>query len=66
MAKQMLKIAIAEDGSVAVKVSGAPGASCLDATKFLEEAMGGGVAAQEVTDEYYQTEAQAEVVEGRG
>ena len=64
MAKQMLKIAIAEDGSVAVKVSGAPGASCLDATKFLEEAMGGGVATQEMTDEFYQTEVSAQIEQG--
>ena len=58
MGKQMLKITVAKDGSVSVEVVGVAGAACLGETKFLEDAMGGGVTAQEVTEEYY---AQAEV-----
>ncbi len=64
MAKSTLKITIAEDGSVNVKVAGIAGSSCLDATKFLEDAMGGGVQAQEMTEEFYQAEVQAEIEQG--
>ena len=63
MSKRELRITIAEDGEVTVKVSGAPGASCLDASKFLEEAMGGGVRVREETAEMYETEVAEEKVE---
>ena len=66
MGKQTLKITIAEDGSVNVKVAGIAGSSCLDASKFLEDAMGGGVAAQEMTEEYYEVPVEAGITQGEG
>lgn len=63
--KRELRIVIAADGTVTVKVTGASGASCLDATKFLEDAMGGGIKGQEMTEEFYQpTEAGSTIEQG--
>ena len=64
MAKHELKITVAEDGSVKIGVRGAPGASCLDASKFLEDALGEGVERVE-TEEMYQT-AETLVEQGEG
>ncbi len=66
MPKTTLKIQIAEDGAVNVQVAGVAGPSCLDATKFLEDAMGGGVQAQEMTEEFYQTSVETGITQGEG
>lgn len=63
MGKRELRIKIAEDGSVTVGVTGAPGASCLDATKFLEDALGV-VSARDLTGEYYEQSESALVEHG--
>ncbi|WP_428268841.1 DUF2997 domain-containing protein [Haliangium sp.] len=54
MRKQDIEISISPSGEVTFQVKGVKGASCLDETKFLEEALGGGVIEQERTPEYYQ------------
>lgn len=64
--KRELKITIAEDGSVQVKVQGVAGQSCLGETKFLEDAMGGSIKAQETTEEFYLAEVDATVTTEQG
>ncbi|HUH01759.1 MAG TPA: DUF2997 domain-containing protein [Kofleriaceae bacterium] len=54
MRKQDIEIRISPTGEVSFTVKGIKGASCFDETKFLEEALGGGVLAQERTGEYYE------------
>ena len=54
MRKQDIEIRISPSGEVTFTVKGVKGASCLDETKFLEEALGGGVLEQERTSEYYE------------
>lgn len=54
MRKQDIEITISASGEVSFQVKGVKGASCLDETKFLEEALGGGVIEREHTPEYYQ------------
>lgn len=55
MRKQDIEITISPNGEVSFTVKGVKGASCLDETKFLEQALGGGVIEQEKTTEYYES-----------
>lgn len=48
-----LKITIDSKGEVSVTVENIAGASCVEATKFLEDALGGKVASRELTADYY-------------
>lgn len=53
--KQELEISITPEGEVKIEVKGVKGASCLDVTKDIEEALGV-VKSRENTSEYYQQE----------
>jgi hypothetical protein len=67
MRKQDIEIVIGKDGKVEFTIKGVKGASCLDETKFLEEALGGGVIEQQKTGEYYeQSEGYSSVYTGEG
>jgi hypothetical protein len=67
MRKQDIEITISKDGKVSFTVKGVKGSSCLDETKFLEQALGGGVLEQTATSEYYeQSEGYASVYTGEG
>lgn len=67
MRKQDIEITIAPDGKVSFTVKGVKGASCVDETRFLEEALGGGVLDREKTSEYYeQSEGYGSVRVGEG
>lgn len=48
-----LKITVDPKGEVSVEVEGVSGASCLEASRFLEDALGGKVKARELTSDYY-------------
>ena len=48
-----IKITIDPKGEVSFQVEGVAGASCLGETKFLEDALGREVKAQELTSDYY-------------
>ena len=52
--KQDIEIVINAKGEVTFQVKGVKGGSCLDETKFLEQALGGGVIDQQKTGEYYE------------
>jgi hypothetical protein len=52
--KKELEITIAPDGTVSVQVKCIKGQSCVDETKFLEEALGGKIESRELTSEYYE------------
>jgi hypothetical protein len=52
--KKELEITIGPDGEVSVLVKCIKGASCVDETRFLEEALGNAVESRELTDEYYE------------
>ena len=56
MRKQDIEIVINEKGEVTFQVKGVKGGSCLDETKFLEQALGGDAAIvdQQKTGEYYE------------
>jgi hypothetical protein len=54
MRKQDIHITISPSGEVSFLVKGVKGSSCLDETKFLEEALGGEVLEREKTAEYYE------------
>lgn len=54
MRKQDIEIVISPTGEVSFTVKGVKGPSCLDETKFLEQALGGGVIEQQKTGEYYE------------
>jgi hypothetical protein len=56
MRKQDIEIVINAKGEVTFVVKGVKGGSCIDETKFLEQALGGeaAVVAQEKTSEYYE------------
>jgi len=54
MRKQDIEIIINAKGEVTFQVKGVKGASCLDETKFLEQALGGDVIDQQKTGEYYE------------
>ena len=52
--KKELEITIGPDGEVQVLVKCIKGASCVDETKFLEDALGNTIESRELTDEYYE------------
>lgn len=52
MRKQDIEIVISPTGEVTT-AKGIKGSSCLDETKFLEQALGGEVLDQQKTGEYY-------------
>lgn len=54
MRKQDIEITINAKGEVTFTVKGIKGGSCLDETKFLEEALGGAVVDQQKTGEFYE------------
>ena len=56
MRKQDIEIVINEKGEVTFTVKGVKGSSCIDETKFLEQALGGegAVVDQQKTGEYYE------------
>ena len=69
MRKQDIEIVINAKGEVTFEVKGVKGGSCLDETKFLEQALGGDAAIvdQQKTSEYYeQNEGYASVWSGEG
>jgi len=51
--KQDIEIVINAKGEVTFQVKGVKGGSCLDETKFLEQALGGEVIDQQKTPEFY-------------
>ena len=54
MRKQDIEIVINAKGEVTFEVKGVKGGSCLDETKFLEQALGGDVIDQQKTAEFYE------------
>jgi hypothetical protein len=56
MRKQDIEIVISPKGEVTFQVKGVKGGSCIDETKFLEQALGGDAAVvdQQKTSEYYE------------
>jgi hypothetical protein len=56
MRKQDIEIVINPKGEVTFEVKGVKGGSCLDETKFLEQALGGDAAIvdQQKTSEFYE------------
>jgi hypothetical protein len=56
MRKQDIEIVINAKGEVTFEVKGMKGGSCLDETKFLEQALGGpsAIVDQQKTSEYYE------------
>jgi len=52
--KKELHISISPTGEVAVQVKCIAGASCVDETKFLEDALGNTIESRDLTSEYYQ------------
>jgi hypothetical protein len=57
--RKELEITIAPDGSVSVQVKCVKGQSCVDETRFLEEALGDTIESRELTPEYYEQPAGA-------
>ena len=69
MRKQDIEIVINAKGEVTFEVKGVKGGSCLDETKFLEQALGGDAAVldQQRTSEYYeQSEGYVSTYAGEG
>src|SRR5262249_21005858 len=54
MREKTITITISPKGEVSFEVNGVKGKACLDETKFLEDALGGKVIAQESTAEMYE------------
>ena len=54
MRKQDIEITISPTGEVSFTVQGVKGSSCMDESKFLEQALGGAVVSTEPTAEYYE------------
>ena len=52
--KKELEITIGPDGEVQVLVKCIKGQSCVEETKFLEEALGNKIESRELTSEYYE------------
>jgi len=52
--RKELEITIGPDGNVSVQVKCVVGASCVDETKFLEDALGNTVESRELKPEYYE------------
>jgi len=59
MRKQDIEIVISPTGEVSFTVKGVKGASCIDETKFLEQALGGEILVREPTSEYYEQSEEA-------
>jgi hypothetical protein len=57
---QQIQIVIDKHGNVQLEVSGAPGRSCLDLTKNMEEKLGGQVVQREYSREFYAAKEVAE------
>jgi hypothetical protein len=57
--REELEIEISPDGRITVRVKGVPGKECLEASRFLEEALGRRVT-RELTPEYYQEQEESE------
>lgn len=55
MSKKELHITISPSGEVSVQVKCVAGMSCVDETKFLENALGNQIEARELTSDYYAT-----------
>lgn len=55
--RKELEITITPDGQVQVRVKCVKGQSCVDETRFLEEALGDTIESRELTDEYYEQPA---------
>ena len=51
--KKELHISISPTGEVSVQVKCVAGASCVDETKFLENALGNTIESRELTSDYY-------------
>ena len=69
MRKQDIEIVINAKGEVTFQVKGMKGGSCLDETKFLEQALGGDAAVvdQQKTSEFYeQSEGYVSTWSGEG
>jgi hypothetical protein len=60
--KQDIEIKISPTGQVSFTVKGIKGGSCIDETRFLEEALGGDVIERERTSEYYEQGAEGGAV----
>jgi hypothetical protein len=56
---QIIEVVISPDGQSKVETKGFTGPSCQDASRFIEEALGSRVDEQ-LTGEFYQTQAQGE------
>jgi hypothetical protein len=54
MRKQEIEISISAAGEVSFTVKGIKGASCIEETRFLEQALGGEILVREPTPEYYE------------
>ena len=52
--RKELEITISPTGEVSVQVKCIPGQSCIEETKFLEDALGNQVTDRQLTAEYYQ------------
>jgi len=52
--RKELEITIGPDGEVQVTVKCVKGQSCVDETKFLEDALGNTIESRELTSEYYE------------
>lgn len=52
--RQEIEIVIGKDGKVTFQIKGVKGPQCLAETKFLEDALGGGVLEREKTGEFYE------------
>ena len=55
--RKELEITITPEGEVQVRVKCIKGQSCVDETRFLEEALGDTIESRELTDEYYEQPA---------
>ena len=51
--KKELHITISPTGEVSVQVKCVAGASCVDETRFLEDALGNTIESRELTSDYY-------------
>ncbi|MSP60321.1 MAG: DUF2997 domain-containing protein [Myxococcales bacterium] len=51
--KKQLQISISPTGEVSVTVKCIDGQSCVDETKFLENALGNTIESRELTEDYY-------------
>lgn len=51
--RKELEITISPSGEVQVQVKCIPGQSCVEETKFLEDALGNEIKSRELTSDYY-------------